>query len=167
MHPNPFVECPYNKAHQVPKLRLQYHLVKCRRQYPDANIKVCPFNATHIMPVPEFELHLKACSDRNLIEGQKYNVHSAEHGELGNPSFHPNVPTESWSSDESSESDQETEQENGKYSRPEISDQTRPGGALGVSLSAVDVNRSATAWRGFGRGQINHILNEMKKSGQL
>lgn len=30
MH-NPFVQCPYNMAHEVPKLRLQRHLLKCRK----------------------------------------------------------------------------------------------------------------------------------------
>lgn len=97
---NPFVRCPYNKAHEVPKLRLQRHLLKCKKQYAGQDMKTCPFNATHIIPAKSLQNHISTCVDQNVIEGQKLNT--ATHGEPG-PSFHPDVPMEEWSQDEDDE----------------------------------------------------------------
>ncbi|XP_054730111.1 uncharacterized protein LOC129238909 [Anastrepha obliqua] len=68
------VLCPYNKAHQLLRRRLQSHLIKCRQNYPQLELQKCPFNATHHIPEPEFVLHVTNCPDRKLITQYKYNT---------------------------------------------------------------------------------------------
>lgn len=43
------VECPYNRAHQILRSRIQTHLVRCRKSHPDIHLEICPFNSTHLM----------------------------------------------------------------------------------------------------------------------
>uniref|UniRef100_A0A182P1H5 CHHC U11-48K-type domain-containing protein n=1 Tax=Anopheles epiroticus TaxID=199890 RepID=A0A182P1H5_9DIPT len=66
--------CPYNNSHQVPVERMQKHLVRCRRQYPNAKMAVCPFNNAHHVPEQELSLHTKACPDRAHMETFKYAI---------------------------------------------------------------------------------------------
>lgn len=154
---NPYVECPYNRAHQVPKLKMQMHLVKCRKQHPEEarRLKHCPFNATHIMPEAELTYHFRYCSDKELVKVTN------EHGELGNPSFHPDVPSGGWDDEDDDD-----------YEQPEIRtrrayhptstrierDEFLPGGALGVSTSAYSLPRL----KGVGRGQLNMFIAQLK-----
>uniref|UniRef100_A0A6E8W8L5 CHHC U11-48K-type domain-containing protein n=1 Tax=Anopheles coluzzii TaxID=1518534 RepID=A0A6E8W8L5_ANOCL len=70
------VVCPYNNAHQILAERLQKHLVKCRRQYPNAKITACPFNNAHHIPEQELKLHTKTCPDRGQMESFKYAIAS-------------------------------------------------------------------------------------------
>lgn len=44
---NDTVICPYNKCHVILKSRIQTHLVKCARTYPDVELETCPFDVTH------------------------------------------------------------------------------------------------------------------------
>ena len=65
--------CPYNPAHQITKERIQFHLVKCRRNHPEADdIETCPYNASHHVPKPELEFHMSECSERKIVELAKY-----------------------------------------------------------------------------------------------
>ncbi|KAJ1522036.1 hypothetical protein ONE63_002354 [Megalurothrips usitatus] len=118
-HHNPYVECPYDVAHQVPKLRMQIHLIKCRKNNPHLAklMKSCPFNATHIMPERELNLHLQCCTDRCLIEGQKYNC-KQDHGDLGNPTFHAPIPKETWDDRECEEQSHMVGAHQNQESRP-------------------------------------------------
>ncbi|KAM7348285.1 uncharacterized protein ACRADG_007678 [Cochliomyia hominivorax] len=68
------VECPYNKTHRMLRRRLQSHLIKCRLNYPDVELRKCPFNITHLIPEPEFTHHATNCPDRKLITQYKYNA---------------------------------------------------------------------------------------------
>jgi len=70
--------CPYNPAHQITVERLQFHLVKCRRNHPASNVAICPFNSGHHVPRPEMSLHTSTCSDRRVVESIKYNPKPAE-----------------------------------------------------------------------------------------
>lgn len=45
---NDMVECPFHKAHKVPKNRLQVHISSCPFRN-SKNFETCPFNALHIM----------------------------------------------------------------------------------------------------------------------
>lgn len=47
--PEDLMTCPYNPAHQIIHSRMQYHLEKCRKQYPNAMKENCPFDATHVI----------------------------------------------------------------------------------------------------------------------
>lgn len=50
------IECPYNRAHQILASRMQFHLIKCRKNYPNAKMADCPFNKTHVIPVNELDV---------------------------------------------------------------------------------------------------------------
>jgi len=80
-----FVTCPYNERHQVRFDRMQYHLVKCRRNYPDADFAICPYNASHHVPRINLESHLQKCpsqpvarcSNQDPPEDEKYVVYGS------------------------------------------------------------------------------------------
>ena len=55
--------CPYNSSHKIAKDRIQTHLVKCRRNHPEADLVVCPYNASHRVPMPEEQFHVTSCPD--------------------------------------------------------------------------------------------------------
>ncbi|KAK3922842.1 Gametocyte-specific factor 1 [Frankliniella fusca] len=169
---NPFVSCPYDKAHSVPKLRLQRHLLKCRVNHPKlaAIMKSCPFNATHIMPEAELRTHFYFCNDRNLVEGQKY-LHTPVHGELGNPEFHLPVPVGDWDEpDDEDPIEQIYGHRNNNGNIPER-DEFEPGGAL----SGISNNHAAPArvederpimpsFMGMGRGRLHARLRDLDNS---
>ncbi|CAK1587885.1 unnamed protein product [Parnassius mnemosyne] len=62
---DPFVACPYNFAHRVPRSRIQAHIVKCQPNYPELDI--CPYNATHRVPKLEIRSHVLNCPSKNAI----------------------------------------------------------------------------------------------------
>lgn len=68
------VECPYNKAHQIMSSRMQTHLYKCRKNYPDLKYIKCPFNETHDFPEQEMPNHVKVCPDRESLVRYKLTV---------------------------------------------------------------------------------------------
>jgi hypothetical protein len=80
-----FVTCPYNERHQVRFDRMQYHLVKCRRNYPDADFAICPYNASHHVPRINLESHLQKCPSQPVArcfnqdppEDEKYVVYGS------------------------------------------------------------------------------------------
>jgi len=82
------ITCPYNPSHQITVERIQFHLVKCRKNHPGSDLKVCPFNASHHVPAPEEEFHMKTCSDRKVVEMEKYSwsmQKPKQHGHLKLP----------------------------------------------------------------------------------
>ncbi|CAG5036754.1 unnamed protein product [Parnassius apollo] len=62
---DPFVACPYNFAHRVPRSRIQAHIVKCQPNYPELNI--CPYNATHRVSKLEMRTHVLNCPSKSAI----------------------------------------------------------------------------------------------------
>jgi len=72
------ITCPYNIAHQITEGRLQRHLVKCRRNHPDAEVVICKFNCSHHIPLREEEYHLQTCPDRKFVEMMKYGLRLEE-----------------------------------------------------------------------------------------
>lgn len=72
----PLEICPYNPSHLIRRNRLQCHLVKCKRNHPDAEMAICPFDATHVIAVPEYNFHIKVCPQRRIIERDHYRVES-------------------------------------------------------------------------------------------
>ncbi|XP_059045013.1 gametocyte-specific factor 1-like [Achroia grisella] len=59
---DPFVSCPYDACHRVPRSRIQAHLIKCQERYP--KLEICPYNATHRMSLNEMREHVKTCCNR-------------------------------------------------------------------------------------------------------
>jgi len=80
--------CPYNGAHKIRPERMQYHLIKCRKQFPEVALVVCPYNATHHVPRADEHDHLLSCPDKRIVEIQKYRLNEplpGQHGDLTNP----------------------------------------------------------------------------------
>lgn len=62
---DPFVSCPYEPLHRVPRSRIQAHIVKCQKKYPE--LKICPYNATHRLPDEEMKAHLATCPAKEAM----------------------------------------------------------------------------------------------------
>uniref|UniRef100_A0A182PVA6 CHHC U11-48K-type domain-containing protein n=1 Tax=Anopheles epiroticus TaxID=199890 RepID=A0A182PVA6_9DIPT len=54
--------CPYDKNHVILVERFSNHLLRCRRQHPNAKKVICPINSAHHVPEPELSLHTKNCA---------------------------------------------------------------------------------------------------------
>lgn len=68
----PTITCPYNETHQILPSRMQYHLTRCSRNYPNSGLQVCPFNTCHRIPKSELQFHIETCEDRKILEIKKY-----------------------------------------------------------------------------------------------
>ena len=82
------ITCPYNSAHQITIERIQWHLVKCRRNHPTSDHVICPYNASHHIPKPEEQYHMSTCPDRKIVELAKYSwaiERPGQHGDLSMP----------------------------------------------------------------------------------
>ena len=64
--------CPYDPCHQILPHRFAKHLVKCKKNHPDCDMKTCPFNATHVIPTSEIQAHLLECPDKGPVEREIY-----------------------------------------------------------------------------------------------
>ncbi|XP_061166856.1 uncharacterized protein LOC133175762 [Saccostrea echinata] len=73
--------CPYDKSHVFPAKRMQYHLMKCRKNHKGSVFATCPFNARHEMPKPELRFHLENCPDKAVIEPMLAHESSKRNGE--------------------------------------------------------------------------------------
>eukprot|EP00092_Neocalanus_flemingeri_P031565 GFUD01034276.1.p1 GENE.GFUD01034276.1~~GFUD01034276.1.p1 ORF type:complete len:315 (+),score=112.78 GFUD01034276.1:87-1031(+) len=83
------ITCPYNPSHQITVERIQWHLVKCRKNHPASDHVVCPYNASHHVPKPEEQYHISTCSDRKIVELAKYSWAMDRPGQHGNLSMPP------------------------------------------------------------------------------
>ncbi|XP_076628029.1 uncharacterized protein LOC143345109 [Colletes latitarsis] len=63
-----YTQCPYDKSHRIIRGRLQTHLVKCAKNYPEGNKLVCIFDASHIVDPQNYENHLKECENSRSIK---------------------------------------------------------------------------------------------------
>ncbi|KAK2580970.1 hypothetical protein KPH14_006033 [Odynerus spinipes] len=66
------VTCPYNESHRIARSRIQKHIVKCEKNYPDDYKAICPFNATHRLFKHEMIEHIIMCPMRQLVDPQLY-----------------------------------------------------------------------------------------------
>ncbi|XP_061166854.1 uncharacterized protein LOC133175761 [Saccostrea echinata] len=79
--PEEMIPCPYDKVHMIRAKRMQYHLMKCRKNYAGSDFATCPFNARHEMPKPELRYHLANCPDKAVIEPMLAYESSKRNGE--------------------------------------------------------------------------------------
>ncbi|XP_076758164.1 uncharacterized protein LOC143427682 [Xylocopa sonorina] len=63
-----YITCPFNKSHRIVAARFQYHLAKCRKNYPKDMKVVCIFDATHMLDAHEIEHHLSICPSSGNIK---------------------------------------------------------------------------------------------------
>ncbi|KAK9507389.1 hypothetical protein O3M35_007255 [Rhynocoris fuscipes] len=61
------VQCPFNKSHVVRSHRIQYHIVKCLKNYKGSKVP-CPFNASEYIDPDEMMMHLGQCPYRMIRE---------------------------------------------------------------------------------------------------
>ncbi|XP_076670548.1 uncharacterized protein LOC143369924 [Andrena cerasifolii] len=69
---DPVVICPYDEKHLIFKSRLQKHIVKCEKKYPEHYKVMCPYNATHRLFKSQLEEHIITCPTRNVLESEMY-----------------------------------------------------------------------------------------------
>ena len=111
------VQCPYDKSHRILPHRFQVHLVRCRKNFPLAQVVTCPFNVTHLLKKEELDWHVTVCPERKTFENSRHREEpveelsttmdtsfSADNSELqGNqfkvPIDQSNVSTENWEDD--------------------------------------------------------------------
>ncbi|XP_048003490.1 gametocyte-specific factor 1-like [Leguminivora glycinivorella] len=62
---DPFISCPYEPNHRVPRSRIQGHIVKCQKNYPE--LAICPFNATHRYPAAQIKHHVANCPTKQAM----------------------------------------------------------------------------------------------------
>ncbi|XP_076634633.1 uncharacterized protein LOC143348377 [Colletes latitarsis] len=67
---DPVVICPYNKNHLIVRSRIQKHIMKCEKQYPEHYKVMCPYNATHRLFKNELEEHIITCPTRSVLESE-------------------------------------------------------------------------------------------------
>ncbi|XP_018575795.1 gametocyte-specific factor 1 homolog [Anoplophora glabripennis] len=70
--PEEKIMCPYNPAHHIMRKRMNTHLSKCKRNYPESKLVECDFNVNHKVPEPELQYHHENCPDRRKIEHTVY-----------------------------------------------------------------------------------------------
>lgn len=62
---DPFICCPYDSTHRVPRSRLQKHIVNCEWKKP--KLLACPYNATHRFVKEELKYHVTQCGSRLAV----------------------------------------------------------------------------------------------------
>lgn len=68
---DPIVKCPYDN-HFIVKSRLQKHIVKCERRFPEHYKIMCPYNANHRLFKKELATHIITCPERNVLQSETY-----------------------------------------------------------------------------------------------
>lgn len=66
---DPFISCPYDQSHRVPRSRIQAHLIRCKEKNPDFSI--CPYNATHRFPESQMKEHVLNCPSKEAMFPEK------------------------------------------------------------------------------------------------
>uniref|UniRef100_UPI00398EE4D6 gametocyte-specific factor 1-like n=1 Tax=Pristiophorus japonicus TaxID=55135 RepID=UPI00398EE4D6 len=100
--PEDLLQCPYDKNHHIRACRFPYHLVKCRKNYPDKarNLESCPFNARHRIPKAEMKHHITNCVDKKTIEGDFVSNAQRKPCEIPLSTWTCPPPEEDWEKDD-------------------------------------------------------------------
>ncbi|BES94096.1 U11-48K-like Hypothetical proteinHC zinc finger [Nesidiocoris tenuis] len=59
--------CPFNRSHVMKTTKLQYHIVKCMKNYTGKKV-VCPYNHSEYFEPEELIFHLANCASRAAAE---------------------------------------------------------------------------------------------------
>ncbi|NXH17251.1 GTSF1 factor, partial [Bucco capensis] len=106
--PERILQCPFDKHHQIKASRFPYHLVKCRKAYPELakQLATCPFNARHLVPHAALSQHLLECDDREFAERHVVFEASGTHNEQMSAASTWQAPPceENWETDSLEES---------------------------------------------------------------
>ncbi|XP_012282846.1 uncharacterized protein LOC105701027 [Orussus abietinus] len=69
---DPIIICPYDRSHRIVRSRIQKHIVKCERNFPENYKEICPYNATHRLFKADMENHIKTCPMRTFLDPYLY-----------------------------------------------------------------------------------------------
>lgn len=79
------IKCPLNPLHILPDDRLQVHLFKCMKNYPDH--VTCPYNALHkFVAKEEYEKHILVCPEKVLMNPSVFYM-PRNHGDLSDAPY--------------------------------------------------------------------------------
>ncbi|XP_052867426.1 gametocyte-specific factor 1-like [Anopheles cruzii] len=81
-----YMQCPFNRLHQVPPKTFGKHLVKCQRQNPEIKLERCPLNSYHMMPKEKIKEHLRTCPSRGELELYQKTVSTTASGQASSES---------------------------------------------------------------------------------
>ncbi|KAK9294021.1 hypothetical protein QLX08_011218 [Tetragonisca angustula] len=183
---DPIVVCPYNKNHFIARSRIQKHIVKCEKQYPEK--LMCPYNATHRLLKTEFEEHIVSCPDRNVCELETYSE-TKKHGatNFGPSDLSSTIDcTENW--DLETDDDSFSEENSPVYDNIDLKAHcvsqhilkeknknvmpVRPPRGFSEAMlreasedSCVDDLESVVSSMGIGRGKVTLSINKLRKIG--
>ncbi|NWX77453.1 GTSF1 factor, partial [Alca torda] len=109
LDPERLIQCPYNKHHRIRAGRFPYHLVKCRKSYPEVakELATCPFNARHLVRRADLSDHIMKCNDKGILEQDIVNQSCGFQREQMNAVSTWQAPPceEDWESESSEQSD--------------------------------------------------------------
>ncbi|KAJ8961029.1 hypothetical protein NQ314_006011 [Rhamnusium bicolor] len=91
--PEEKIMCPYNPSHHIRRYRMNVHLVKCKKSYPESKLVECDFNVNHKIPEPELQYHHENCPDRKKIEVTIYQEEGSVINRFPIPNIEDNVQT--------------------------------------------------------------------------
>jgi hypothetical protein len=162
-----FVTCPYNEHHSVRLNRMQYHLTKCQKNYPDADFAICPFNARHHIPRINLESHIKECPHQPIIRFSNRNPHEDEKIIVYGSSFvpyecDPDFP-ESFSQNPMNHISKVNPRGLGRGSLLTSQDWSRKKVTFGETKFEFQQEGSSARLVGLGRAQLIRIYQENRK----
>lgn len=80
------VKCPFNPKHVFTQDRLQSHILKCMKNYP--NHVTCPYNALHrFLNKEDLLAHIFNCPSKMVVQPWRY-VKMEKHGDLTEQPFY-------------------------------------------------------------------------------
>ena len=63
-------ECPFESSHLIRSSRLQIHLARCQKSFPNIKLARCHFNSVHRVVDHKLAEHLIHCPDRHLADSE-------------------------------------------------------------------------------------------------
>ncbi|XP_076648892.1 uncharacterized protein LOC143356799 [Halictus rubicundus] len=165
---DPVVTCPYNNLHLIARSRLQKHIVKCEKNYPEHYKIMCPFDATHRLDKSELEEHIMTCPTRKGLDSEM-NQEVRNHGYMNFPmpsEISSTVDcTENWDLDMDNDSialdNENISNDNFVSQKVDFREDLRPPRGYSEAMlreenedSALDDVESVYSSSGMGRGRI-------------
>ncbi|CAK9799075.1 Gametocyte-specific factor 1 [Anthophora quadrimaculata] len=186
---DPIMRCPYNKSHSIVKSRLQKHIVKCEKNYPDHYKVMCPYNATHRLFKIELEEHIITCPTRSVLETEMYtepkkhgSTNFALHSEISSTidctenwdleiDINSTISTENYSLNNDKETYKAPVDFSVRYNTDDTTEIRAPRGFPEVMLRDVDEEsciedvESVNSSMGIGRGKVIWGSNKLRLVG--